>query len=373
MEFGSALNNVLESSLRSLFLTGTPLIDVRAPVEFEQGSLPGAVNLPIMYNEERVLVGTTYKIAGHDKAVSLGHELVSGAVRELRIKMWMDFIQQNPSAVLYCFRGGLRSQITQRWLREQGLELPLIEGGFKKARGFLRAQMESFAHESAFLMLTGPTGSAKTHVLNQAMTFYPGLDLEEVAKHRGSAFGAYEVSQPSQVDFENLLAVQFLRLSDKSQGQKILLEDESRLIGRRALPEILFQRMRDSEVLFLEEDFDQRVENIFQDYILRRAIGQGAEAQAVFLFRYYQKATQAISKKLGGLRTQEILGDLAEAERSYLQHRDLTPNKTWIAKLLSYYYDPLYASSLKKRAPKILIRGGAKTILDFLRNFPAGC
>ena len=139
------------------------------------------------------------------------------------------------------------------------------------------------------------------------------------------------------------------------------------------MPEVLFLRMRDSDVVFLEENFDQRVENILQDYVLRAAIGQGTEVEALQLFERYRKATHAISKKLGGLRTQEVLQDLAVSERNYLQNRDFESNKSWIAKLLSYYYDPLYAISLEKRQPKVLMKGSSAEVLDYLRNLRAGC
>lgn len=342
-------------------------------MEFEQGSLPGAINLPIMDNDERTLVGTVYKKAGREEAVARGHQLVSGNVKELRLKMWMEQIRQHPKTVLYCFRGGLRSQITQSWLQEAGVERPLIEGGYKKARFFLRSEIERFSESSSLLMLTGPTGSAKTHVLNKAMSFCPALDLEAMAQHRGSAFGAGKTPQPSQADFENRLAVEILKLSEKKQGQKTLVEDESRMIGKCALPEALFLRMRVSDVIFLEESFEQRVENILQDYVVQAAIGQGIEGEALLLFERYRKATQAISKKLGGVRTQEVLQDLAVSEQRYLQSRDFESNRAWIAKLLSYYYDPLYAGSLEKRAPKVLMRGSSAAMLDYLRNLRAGC
>src|SRR3989344_255252 len=108
-----------------------------------------------MNNEERALVGTTYKNAGREVAVTLGHELVSGDTKELRIRLWIERIRQYPGTVLYCFRGGLRSQITQRWLKGVGVDRPLIEGGYKKARNFLRLEIEQFSQKSVLIMLTG--------------------------------------------------------------------------------------------------------------------------------------------------------------------------------------------------------------------------
>ncbi len=367
----SSLSNIQEQDLQKFFLQGRPLVDVRAPAEFALGSLPGAINLPIMNDEERAQVGTTYKRAGREAALKLGHELVSGSVREARIQGWVTQIQKSPETVLYCFRGGLRSQITQRWLRDRGFEVPLLEGGYKNARQFLRGEIDRLSATRDFLILSGPTGSAKTHIINGAAKFYPALDLEALAHHRGSAFGAWGIPQPSPVDFENRLAVGLLKL--EPQGQRWLFEDESRLIGRCVLSESFFNRMRDSEVIMVEESFEQRVENIFADYVSSLLLKEAGEVLAHELFEKYRKATVAISRKLGGLRAQEVLEDLRVAEEEYLLSRDLGRNRAWIAKLLRYYYDPLYMGSLARRQPKVAFRGSGAEILDMLRNFRAGC
>lgn len=363
------MHNISATSFAEIFLKGTPLIDVRAPIEFAQGSLPGAVNLPIMNNEERAAVGTTYKQAGREQAMALGHELVSGDVREERLQKWAEHIKQYPEAVIYCFRGGLRSQITQRWLAERGVKRPLIIGGYKSVRHFLREQIDTFSKQSNLLILSGPTGSAKTHLLKQSQNIYPNLDLEGLARHRGSAFGSYLVPQPSQIDFENALAVNLLKISPQLGSKKILIEDESRLIGRCAIPESLFFKMRESELIYLEESFEQRVENIFQDYVLQTAIGKGSLEKGCLQFTDYKKAVSQISRKLGGARAQELLQDLTHSEEQFLKDpKSLESNKIWISKLLNYYYDPIYANSLAKRSPKILMRGNALAVLDYLRT-----
>jgi tRNA 2-selenouridine synthase len=362
------LHNISTTSFAEIFLKDTPLIDVRAPVEFVQGSLPGAVNLPIMNNEERAAVGTTYKQAGREQAMALGHKLVAGEVREERLEKWTDHIRLYPEAVIYCFRGGLRSQITQRWLAERGINRPLIVGGYKSVRHFLREQIDSFSKQNNLLILSGPTGSAKTHFLKQNQDIYPSIDLEGLARHRGSAFGSYAIPQPAQIDFENEIAVKLLKISLGLGLKNILVEDESRLIGRCAIPESLFLKMRESGLIYLEESFEQRVENIFQDYVLQTAIGEGFLKQGRQQFANYKKAISQISRKLGGVRTQELLQDLTDAENHFLNDpQSLESNKRWISKLLNYYYDPIYANSLAKRSPKILMRGNAAAVLDYLQ------
>lgn len=363
------MSNITAEELKKLFLEKTPFIDVRAPVEFALGTLPGAVNLPIMDDAQRAAVGTAYKKSGREEALRLGHELVSGKVKEARLNDWAGFIRQQPDAVLFCFRGGLRSKITQRWLAEMGIDRPLIEGGYKAGRQFCRETVDQHS-QNPFLILSGPTGSAKTSVLNRAAEFYPTLDLEALARHRGSAFGALAESQPTQINFEHAIAVKFLEVNPKSEAEKILIEDESRLIGRCAIPESLFKSMRASGLLYIEEPFDQRVENIFNDYVVKTAISGTNEEAALAQFAKFKQAVMMISRKLGGLRTQEILNDIGCAESEFLSQRRLEMNRAWIAKLLKYYYDPAYSQSFEKRNPKVLIKGRSDVILEYIKTQP---
>src|SRR5262245_14688215 len=126
-----------DAEIFELLLSGTPLIDVRAPIEFQRGSIPGSLNLPLLENEERAAVGITYKTEGPEAAVALGHRLVSGDLREKRIAAWVSFARENPKAWIYCFRGGMRSQLTQGALREVGVGLPIVAGGYKRMRNLL--------------------------------------------------------------------------------------------------------------------------------------------------------------------------------------------------------------------------------------------
>ncbi|HAP53946.1 MAG TPA: tRNA 2-selenouridine(34) synthase MnmH, partial [Marinobacter adhaerens] len=131
----------------SLFLNDVPLMDVRAPVEFSRGSFPNTENAPLMNDEERHRVGICYKEKGQDKAIELGHQLVSGDIKAQRIEAWKRFVARHPNGYLFCFRGGLRSRLTQQWIREAGIDYPLVKGGYKALRRFLidslEAQIES--------------------------------------------------------------------------------------------------------------------------------------------------------------------------------------------------------------------------------------
>ncbi len=371
------------SDFEKIFSADTPLIDVRAPIEFKEGSIPNSVNLPILNDSERALIGTTYKQKGQAEAIDLGYKIVSGSIKEERVHAWSNYIKQYPQTIVYCFRGGKRSQITQQWLAEIGVNIPIIEGGYKAVRNYFLKKVSDFAVNRNFILITGPTGSGKTKFLVELAKSWPVIDLESIAHHRGSAFGGVNKTQPTQINFENQLAVECLKIDHKySTENTILIEDESRLIGTRSVPESLFKKMRESKVVWIDQDLSTRVQNIYTDYILNTAIGYSlnnsfrcAEEQEIItseaknVFLYYEKATQSIQKKLGGLRTQEILSDILFSKKLFLENHDITSNIIWIEKLLSWYYDPIYLGNLQRRDIEILFKGSYQDSRDFLLTY----
>ena len=188
---------------------GRTLIDVRAPVEFARGALPGAVNLPLMDDEERRRVGIRYKQAGQGAAIELGERLVGGALKRRRVEAWRGCLAAHPDALVYCFRGGLRSQIAQQWLAEAGIERPRIQGGWKAMRQALCRHTDAAA-ERPMLVVGGLTGCAKTALVQCA----GGPDLEACARHKGSAFGRHPLPAPAQIDFEHALGRELLSRLD---------------------------------------------------------------------------------------------------------------------------------------------------------------
>lgn len=330
------MNQLTAKDFESIFLTCRPLIDVRAPVEFKAGSIPGAINLPLMNDEERHAIGITYKEKGQQAAIELGHQLIQGQVREQRIAAWKKAVESNPETAIFCFRGGLRSKISQEWIAANASEPPLVAGGFKALRRFLSQTIKSRVPEMRFEVVTGPTGAGKTDFIKSSGR--PFLDLEGLANHRGSAFGEMETPQPSQVDFENAIAVELLKLA--KFREPIFIEDESRMVGIRAVPAELFEKIRTSPSVELETPFEQRVANIFKTYILESKLGTRKDPSQ---FQNFRRSVIAISRKLGGVRAQEILSDLEHAESRFRQHGDLAPNRVWIEKLLRWYYDPRYS------------------------------
>ncbi len=351
--------------LLKIFFNTTALIDVRAPLKFAQGHLPGAINLPILNDSERALIGTVYKKQGRDAAVKLGYNLVSGETKNARLQSWIHFISENPEAIIYCFRGGLRSQIAQKWIFEAGIDRPLIQGGYKRVRNFFIEELQGRSNAISLLVLSGPTGSGKTSLLHHVNSFFQTIDLEYLACHRGSAFGANTTEQPSQINFENALAVSLLRI--ENAHRQILVEDESRLIGKRAIPRPFFEKIRSSPVIWIEENFEDRINHIFNDYVFEAISGKNTFT-AKEIFSRFKASIQSISKKLGGLRTQELSSLIEKAESEFLATKDLNLNKIWIEKILAYYYDPLYLSSLQRRQVKIVFKGSRKECYKYLKE-----
>ena len=349
----------------SLFLNDVPLMDVRAPVEFSRGSFPNTENAPLMNDEERHRVGICYKEKGQDKAIELGHQLVSGDIKAQRIEAWKRFVARHPNGYLFCFRGGLRSRLTQQWIREAGIDYPLVKGGYKALSRFLIDSLEAQIESGEFRILSGRTGTGKTRVLKQLPN---PVDLEGLANHRGSSFGRQVTPQPSQIDFENRLAVAMLKARHLNSGP-VYLEDESRLVGRCALPESLKERMARSPLLILEQPMEERigiiredyVEGMYSDYVDR----DGAEAGWLNFRDYLLSAIDRIRKRLGGERHQQLRGLMDQALLQQEATGETAAHNAWIQSLLQDYYDPMYDYQLGKKEGRILVRGGPETILDW--------
>lgn len=358
----------LVSDYATLLLSGTPLLDVRAPVEFAQGSFPGAVNLPLMNDTEREAVGITYKQQGQNAAVALGHKLVSGATRDERIAQWVQFMQTNPEGVLYCFRGGMRSQISQQWLKEAGHERPRVAGGYKAMRQFLIQSLEHCIDQSLFVVIGGLTGCGKTDVI-QALN--AKLDLEGLARHRGSSFGGRAQRQPSQIDFENTLAIELLRLQSNEQSH-VAIEDESHLIGRCAVPLTLRQKTQQSQLVWVTAPLEDRVQRIQRDYIESLAADYVAEyGETEGLARYQAHLTNSLHnlrKRLGLERYAQLQKHLDEALSRQLSHGEFDAHRAWIEPLMTDYYDPMYQYQRQQKQSAIVFEGNAPQVIDYLKS-----
>ncbi len=351
-----------------LFLDDVPLMDTRAPVEFARGAFPMAVNRPLMTDHEREQVGICYKEQGQAAAIELGHDLVSGQTKQQRIEAWLDFCREHPDGYLYCFRGGMRSQICQQWLRDAGCDYPRVIGGYKSMRRFLIDATESVTAAAEILVVAGHTGAAKTVLLEQ----HPGaIDLEALAHHRGSAFGRRVGGQPSQIDFENALAIALLKRQHRRPGRPILLEDESRLIGRCALPLSLRQRMQSAPLLVVEESLASRVDHTWRKYILDKlwewqAVHGDAEGFAAFS-QDLRDSLYRIRRRLGGERFEYIGQIMDRALREQLDGQ-AELHREWIRELLENYYDPMYEYQMARQADRIRFRGTREEVQAFIER-----
>ncbi|HEY8331392.1 MAG TPA: tRNA 2-selenouridine(34) synthase MnmH [Pseudomonas sp.] len=354
---------------RDIFLHDLPLMDVRAPVEYTKGAFPHTVNLPLMNDLERQKVGTSYKQHGQDAAIELGHQLVRGQLKAERIEAWAAFARANPDGYLYCFRGGLRSQITQQWLKEEaGIDYPRVIGGYKALRNFLIDTTEAAVAECDFVIVGGMTGTGKTEVLAQLDN---AVDLERHANHRGSSFGKHATPQPGQIDFENLLAIDLLK--KRAAGmQQFVLEDESRLIGICSLPLPLHHGMQQYPLVWLEDSLEGRIERILGDYVIDLSAEfialHGEEQGFVAFAERLQQSLKNIVKRLGGERYQRLAAIMDEALVEQQRSGAVDLHRGWIEGLLGEYYDPMYAYQRESKAARIEFSGDQQAVVEYLRQ-----
>ena len=296
-----------------------PLVDVRSPGEYSQGHIPGAVNIPLFTNDERAHVGTVYKQRSIEKAIELGYEYVTP-----KLQWFVDEVRKwapDGQVVVQCWRGGMRSQSFAQHLRDNGFQQVLtIIGGYKSYRRFL---LSSMSQPYYLQIIGGYTGSGKTHVIeNLIAAGHQAIDLEGLAKHKGSAFGAIgQERQPTSEQFENNLFEQW-RCFDPDEP--IWLEDESCNIGKVHLPIALFQQMRQSTVYFLDIPREKRAELLAHEYSFED-------------IHPLQTAVLRISKRLGGLVAQQCL-DFLDKHQFYE-----------VALLTLHYYDKTYLKGLSFR------------------------
>lgn len=359
----------LVEDFRAVVLQNHPLIDVRAPVEFNGGAFPGAANLPLLSDEERRQVGICYKHSGNAAAVRLGEKLVSGPIKAERISAWKTFAQRHPDAFLYCFRGGQRSQISQMWLAQAGVTIPRLKGGYKAFRNFLIRESERISTASHTITIGGRTGSGKTLLLKKLGN---AIDLEALANHRGSSFGAQLCPQPTQIDFENSLAYALIR-HEAAGHSRLVIEDESRNVGRVYVPKPVFEHFHTGQFILLETPLEERIAITYDEYVVRaldiyrKAFG---ETGAQYWFDDLGRKLAKIRKRLGNERYARIKDLMAAAYAKQERNGGTEGHKTWITRLLREYYDPMYDYQLQKIDHAVIFRGSAEEIAAWIREHP---
>ncbi len=346
-----------------LLTQDTPMIDLRAPCEFDEGAYPFAKSLPLMDNKQRELIGTCYKQQGQKEAIKLGNDLVSGKQKQQRIDAWKTFVKQNPNAVMYCFRGGMRSQISQMWLHENGIQINRVKGGYKALRRFLIDSLAQQTDRQNFITLSGLTGIGKTHFIHE---YKKHLDLEGLANHKGSSFGHEMTPQPKPIAFENSLSIDMLK-KRHLQGSYIV-EDEGNRVGILSIPQPLVGKLKASPIVLLHETLEYRVNNIFQDYVegIRKSANDtlGKQDGELHFATYVFDAQERIKKRLGPERFQSLQGKLTKA----IKHNDENDWHSWIEELMVGYYDPMYQYQLSQKRERVIFEGNRPEIRNFLKD-----
>lgn len=300
-----------------------PVLDVRSPGEYLHAHIPGAHSLPLFSDEERARVGTLYKQQGRERAIREGLDFFGPRMRlmvETAEKLMGGQKREKNTVIIHCWRGGMRSAGVA-WLMDlYGFEVYTLVGGYKAFRSWV---LNSFEKDRNFRILGGYTGTGKTDIikaLNQAGD--QAIDLEGLASHRGSAFGALgQPPQPTQEMFENRLAT---ALQSIDSTKVCWLEDESQRIGKLNIPHPLWKIMRNKPVYFVDIPVEKRLAYIIEHY-------------GVFEKDLLGAAIDRIRQKLGGLETKNALRFLEEG------------NIEECFRILLAYYDKLYLKSLGQR------------------------
>lgn len=295
-----------------------PVIDVRSPSEFKTGHIPGSVNIPLFDDNSRKEVGIRYKKAGRRKAVIKGLELIGPELPgklEAAIKEAVD-----EKLLVYCWRGGMRSE-TMAWLFSMGgIDTGVLEGGYKSYRNYILGKLSA---NRKMILLGGLTGSGKTLILNQIMKGGEQVvDLEALANHKGSAFGALgQAPQPTTEHFTNLL---FNELDRLDPLKPVWLEDESRNIGTVFMPDKFFLNMQINPSIVLLMDIKTRIPRLLEEY-------------SVYPPEELEEGIMKISRRLGGEKTTEAIR--AVRNKDFARAIEITLD----------YYDKAYLYSLEKK------------------------
>ena len=301
-----------------------PIIDIRSEKEYQQGHIPGSINLPLFNNEERAIVGTLYKNSGRETSVLKGLELVGRKLPDF-IKQ-LHKITDKKQILVHCWRGGMRSE-SMAWLFNlAGYEVQVLKGGYKAYRHFIRKE---FLQKAKIIILGGLTGSGKTEILHRLGGIGEQiLDLESLANHKGSVFGGYNLpDQPTNEQFENDL---YGVWGNMDFSRCIWIEDESRMIGNVCIPDPLFEQMNRAPMIKIEVGKEERVKRILDEYAI-------LEKQDLLT------ALKKIGEKLGGTNLKMAI--------SALESDDF---KT-VVNLTLAHYDKSYTFSVNRRAnPEVL-------------------
>jgi tRNA 2-selenouridine synthase len=300
------------------------IVDVRSPGEFAEDHVPGAVNHPVLNDEERAMVGTLHKQASAFEAKKVGAAIVARNIAQHLDAHFRD-MPRGWKPLIYCWRGGSRSGAMTHILRSIGWHAAQLEGGYKSYRAAVRRDLDVLPQSFQFLVICGRTGSGKSRLLETlAANGAQVLDLEQLAAHRGSVLGNLpDSSQPTQKTFDSLVWAALHRFDP---ARPVFVEAESKKVGLLRVPEVLMEHMRGGECYFLDTAREARIELLRDDY--RHLIADRALLETKL-------------DCLVGLHSRERIADWKSRAAA----------EDWdglVGDLLDHHYDPAYGKSMSR-------------------------
>ncbi|GIN20961.1 MAG TPA: tRNA 2-selenouridine(34) synthase MnmH [Bacillus bacterium] len=292
------------------------MIDVRSPQEFQEATIPGSINIPILNNEERAEVGTIYKQVGKEAAMDRGLAIFSQ-----KLPAFIDeFKKIETPMTVFCWRGGMRSKTAATVLDLMGIRANRLSGGIRSFRRWIVNYLDTGEFQPELLVLNGYTGSGKTLILQKLKEKgYPVIDLEGMAGHRGSIFGQIGMTPRNQKKFDAALVTEMLKYRN---DRFVFVEGESKRIGRVYIPDIIYEKKEVGLQIFIDLPLRERVKNIIEEY------------EPWNYPERFQEAYRYIKKK--------IHTPVAKQIESHLENEEFTDA---VKLLLEYYYDPRYEHS----------------------------
>lgn len=335
----------------ALKLENSIFVDVRSPAEFNEATIVGSINIPIYNNEERALLGKIYNTKGSNIAIEKGLEIASYKLVDIYNKFKV-LKNDYSNIIVFCWRGGMRSRSIASILYLVRLNnVFLLEGGYKNYRKYIFNKLNKLDINFELIMLHGMTGVGKTALLNiLEQKGFSVINLENMAKHRGSVFGDFGINNTvSQKMFDSLLYNHISNIKDDF----VFIEAESRRIGNLFIPDRLFNCMKKGDHILIKASLESRVNRILHDY--------------VFTNQNYLENVEDIEKRIINLSKtlgEKTCGLLIEL----LKKRDYI---SVVKALLINYYDPLYEYSEKKLVgyEKVIFADNLMNAAEELMNF----
>jgi len=314
---------------------GYSFIDVRTPKEFNEDTIPGAVNIPLFSDEERAIIGKLYTKKGREEAIIKG----MGFVAKRLPKIYSKIRTLKQPMAMFCWRGGMRSKSLVNLLSSIGYDIYQLEGGYKAYRQYVRERLKNYKIKPIVVVLQGKTGSGKTEILRN---FKNSVDLEGMAQHRGSLFGGINLKPNSQKKFESLL----LKRLDELQNEKwILIEGEAKKIGHIHLPEFLVKAIKLGKQILIERPIEERAKRLVEEYF-------DATDKNI---KELKDTVQFLKKMIGKKMVEKIIKMIDNKE--YVQAAVI---------LLEKHYDPKYEHAAKGIKYDLIIK---EDYIKKIKNF----